>query len=753
MGRGCGNCGSGAKDAHSPKPASRPNADQGAQPQSEAVQPHTSNINQRKSSTSQVAPRNAGNTTAVAPQTRIAIDPAAPGPAATQSSASKTATVQPAPSPNKIAVSSTGVSPAGKPETSINSIHVQSTPVAVPTGATHSPKAAAPPTTAAAGSANSNSTQLNELAALLKNVPLLSKLNDAERATLGSALVEKTFAAGSRLVVEGEEGKEFFIIKSGEARVTKKQADGSELELCLLKTYDYMGETALQSSANRRMATITATKETVCFTMERSKFSALFGKDKLNVTFAKRQAVSAETYTPDAQSNVKHTEVSAADRHKSTKQRDMILAVVKTSILFNALNPEQQASVVDTMWLKKCTQQETVIRQGDLGDYWYIVESGQFDIFLAKKDVNAGAPQKVASRAAGSSFGELALLYNAPRAATVTAVSADAAVWVLDRWTFRKILTTSSDLRLKEYEQFLRGVQSFQVLLDYERAKIAEALEEVSFTSGAKIVTQGDTGSTFFILKQGTVIVTVQPQSSSSDQLKAAEVARYEPGAFFGERALVRNEVRAATCTASGPVTCLYLNRDNFNMLLGPMEDIFKERVEGYNAALSPGRQVEADKVKHESDAAKAKTKSREDKTESYLDASIKLADLKVLGTLGKGSFGHVQLVKSTVTGSTYALKTVSKAQVVNLGQQEHIMSEKKAMASLNHPFLIRLHATFKDRDCLYFLLEPSLGGELFSVLRAKTFFDEATARFFAAGVVLAFEYMSIDHQSIARDC
>ncbi len=69
-------------------------------------------------------------------------------------------------------------------------------------------------------------------------------------------------------------------------------------------------------------------------------------------------------------------------------------------------------------------------------------------------------------------------------------------------------------------------------------------------------------------------------------------------------------------------------------------------------------------------------------------------------------------------------------------------MSEKKVMAVLNHPFLIKLHATFKDSNCLYFVLEPSLGGELFSVLRAKTFFDESTARFFAAGVVLAFEYM-----------
>jgi len=63
-------------------------------------------------------------------------------------------------------------------------------------------------------------------------------------------------------------------------------------------------------------------------------------------------------------------------------------------------------------------------------------------------------------------------------------------------------------------------------------------------------------------------------------------------------------------------------------------------------------------------------------------------------------------------------------------------------MAQLNHFCLVRLFATFNDKNCLYFLLEPALGGELFSVLRAKTFFDETTARFYAAAVILAFEYM-----------
>ena len=62
----------------------------------------------------------------------------------------------------------------------------------------------------------------------------------------------------------------------------------------------------------------------------------------------------------------------------------------------------------------------------------------------------------------------------------------------------------------------------------------------------------------------------------------------------------------------------------------------------------------------------------------------------------------------------------MSKAQIVATGQQGHIMSEKRAMAALDHPFIVKLHATYKDRDRLYFLLEPVIGGELFSVLRER---------------------------------
>jgi CRP-like cAMP-binding protein len=312
----------------------------------------------------------------------------------------------------------------------------------------------------------------------------------------------------------------------------------------------------------------------------------------------------------------------------------------------------------------------------------------------------------------GTSFGELALMYNAPRAATVTATT-DSIVWLVDRWTFRRILTNVENAKYKEYETFLKHVESFGVLLDYERSKIAESLEEVSFQAGHDIVRQGDEADAFFILKKGEVVATKTTPGIAEKQ----EVKRYRAGDYFGERALITGEVRAATCTTVVPCECLYLNKAAFISMLGPMDEIFRKRVAGYNALESPrgggGGGGFGDEKKRLLISPGAGTRgsmempgsptyskrSSMEPEENYLNKDIRIADLTPIGILGKGSFGVVTLVRDA-NGQTYALKQVSKAQIVTLGQQEHIMSEKRVMAALNHPFLVRLYVP---------LLPPSL--------------------------------------------
>ncbi|KAK2026818.1 Pkinase-domain-containing protein [Colletotrichum zoysiae] len=118
------------------------------------------------------------------------------------------------------------------------------------------------------------------------------------------------------------------------------------------------------------------------------------------------------------------------------------------------------------------------------------------------------------------------------------------------------------------------------------------------------------------------------------------------------------------------------------------------------------------------------------------------LADFDILRTLGTGSFGRVHLVQSKHNQRFYAVKVLKKAQVVKMKQVEHTNDERKMLGEVKHPFLITLWGTFQDSKNLYMVMDFVEGGELFSLLRKSGRFPNPVAKFYAAEVTLALEYM-----------
>lgn len=594
-------------------------------------------------------------------------------------------------------------------------------------GACNSAKAEIPPTDAKQTSSPSGtspnvahpreikieSAHVQDIVSSLRKVPMLAKLNDEECKVLARELQERVFQDGETVFAEGDDGLEFFIIKSGSVLISKTHPEsGQPQHLRELKAGDYFGEAALMTTG-KRMATIQAKGTVVCLVLGKAQFEKLFGSGKLKVVVVKRAAISAESHITAV------TAPPSAIREKSAHTFEMILRAFQQCVLFKDKSLDYQKKIIESMWLVEVSAGKPIITQGSKADNFYVVDSGNFDIFVSADGGKTSI--KVAARGPGEYFGELALVEPKPRQATVTP-SVDSKVWAVDRWTYHKILRNLSQEKQREYERVLESVSSLP-LLDYERSKVAEALEEESFRDGTVIFQQGAEADKFYIVKRGTVVITKVQDG------RKTELSRCETGNFFGERALITKETRFGTATCSGDVDVLALSRDAFTLLLGPMDEVFRQRLEDYKK----GTVVTA------APEQKAPSDSQAD---DYLDRTIRFEDLLVLGTLGKGSFGHVQLVQNRGNKQLYALKVVSKQQIVHLGQQEHIMSEKRVMASLNSPFLIRLYATFRKPNSLEFLLEPCLGGELFSLLRQRTFFDEQTARFYAAAVVLGFEYM-----------
>ena len=121
---------------------------------------------------------------------------------------------------------------------------------------------------------------------------------------------------------------------------------------------------------------------------------------------------------------------------------------------------------------------EELIRQGEKGDFFYVVERGTFDVLVHG--------QLVGSVADGGAFGELALLYNCPRAATVTARAGGGVVWALDRVSFRHLLRHDSHVTARGVMAALRTVpllaalpEDQQAFRDLVRGRAREAMFSV----------------------------------------------------------------------------------------------------------------------------------------------------------------------------------------------------------------------------------------------------------------------------------
>lgn len=118
------------------------------------------------------------------------------------------------------------------------------------------------------------------------------------------------------------------------------------------------------------------------------------------------------------------------------------------------------------------------------------------------------------------------------------------------------------------------------------------------------------------------------------------------------------------------------------------------------------------------------------------------LHELEFLETLGTGTFGRVRLVQHKGDGQFMALKVLKKHEIVRLKQVDHILAEKEILASIHHPFIVNLFASFKDADTLYMLMEFVSGGEIFSHLRRAGRFPNEATQFYIGSIVLALQYI-----------
>ncbi|CAK9087486.1 cGMP-dependent protein kinase egl-4 (Egg-laying defective protein 4) [Durusdinium trenchii] len=565
----------------------------------------------------------------------------------------------------------------------------------------------------------SSIVEVHEILEFLQKVQLFKRLPEDDLPSLAPVCEVKEYLPGDVVIEQGDEGHELFVIRWG---ITSVQVNGQEV--AQLKEGDYFGENALLRD-EPRTATISAKAPLSTIILRRSKFDELGLREKLH--FKTRKAIGG---------GFLETAAAKPPCNKTPAEREVMERALSNNSNLQGLVALDEAAInqlIDCAWQEDAKAGLNVISEGDINaSFFYIVKSGKFDVLQTSSET--GKEERVGHLKAGNSFGELALIYTAPRAATVRAVS-DSELWVMDRSDFKKILADKND-KCKEYVAYLDKVQLLnQSLKPEEKEALAKSLTEMSFTEGELIFEQGEAGDSFYILVEGQVSVIKDGKEETR------LTANTDTASHFGERALLNNEPRAATIKVTSTLAkTLRLDRETFEWLLGSLEELQKLGSNRPVAVMNPSASL-LRKASMLRSASHLGTLGGDRETESI--GPIERKDLKPVGMLGCGGFGSVELVEYQLTGETYALKAMSKGFIVQCGMKQSVLTEKAVQMMCNSLFIIRLYETYNSDQTLYFLLEAALGGELYATYNKKGFFGkENFARFYTAGVVMAFEHL-----------
>ncbi|CAL6309504.1 unnamed protein product [Bathycoccus prasinos] len=537
--------------------------------------------------------------------------------------------------------------------------------------------------------------------AIKRNV-LFNDFDDVTLDLVISSMKLLKVKAKDLIVTQGDpDAKTFYVINSGEAIILKNESDDFEniesapnlnyandpksakilKKIC--RGYAF-GELALLYSCPRS-ATVLAQTDMELWTLD-----ALLKSISASST---REIFSAG-----------ETIIHAGDLGETfyVIESGEVSFISKECIVAKSSNYPQLMDLASSMRIENVRKGKMVIREGDLGKAFYVIISGYFEV---KKN---GENMPLATLTRGDYFGELALLRNDRRSASVVSQSDDSKIAIMTRQAFEEKIGNLFDLRHAWFKNSLKKVAIFSNLNEDEHEALFHELTDITFEKEDMIIKQGERSDSMFILESGEVDIFREENSEK------VHLTTLFAGSYFGELGLIsESDVRKATAIASKKSTVLVISKRTFEKRFGSLQNILKREA--------------ATKYFHES---------------SLPQISIaKLEELSFLHILGIGSFGKVSLVAHGT--ETYALKEIGKAQIVKRGLIKHVHQEKEVLSNCDSPFIVKLHRTFVTENSVYMLMDKVLGGDLFTYLHSRSkSLPESHAKFYSACVILAFDYL-----------
>jgi len=487
-------------------------------------------------------------------------------------------------------------------------------------------------------------------------------MKEDDRKRLAATCYVQLFTRGEIILREGEKGDWMLIVIEGTAR-----------------TVDRFGNTAVKGPGTMLGSTgmiytkqqvlgATAVDDVACLALARSSLERLIGpvEDVL-----RRSAVKALLL--------------------DTKAEEMAF--------FHQLTDDQQNAIIDNFENAGFAEGDAVISAGSQPQLIVIIEG---EVAVLPPGVRAFSCANVRSAAQeiltpGMIYGGSSLIQDSQMACDLVALNPVRLHRIGGQMISEALKDSLSEvLRLNEVKRVLSEIFLFKNLNNDQIELTVRSLRDRTYQPGDIIVQQGEEANDFYLIITGTIRV-------SKDGQQVRSLGRWD---YFGERALLLQERRSATCQAEDACNCLSLDRQLFANIVGNFRCELEHRI-------------------------------------NLQDLDITMDDLRLKAVVGRGSFGIVKLVYHRIDENRmYALKCVSKKQVVEQGQQHAMSVEREINAQCYHPYIMQFITTFQDTKNIYFLTEFLGGGDLFNAIREIGSLTKDQAQFFTGCIILAIEYL-----------
>ena len=237
--------------------------------------------------------------------------------------------------------------------------------------------------------------------------------------------------------------------------------------------------------------------------------------------------------------------------NKERNNEKLINDCLMSHFFMQYLNEQARNAIIEEMSLIQVDKNNYIFKQGAIGNYFYILKSGTAHLIIDNKLMKI--------LRIGESFGELALLHDAPRSGSIKAIS-DCLLYILERKNFRKIVEHITKINYEENLKFLESVSILSHMEQYQKTILSNNLVKEEFEEGRKIVTKGEFSSCLYIIKSGLV-------DCIDDN--GVIIRTLKEGDNFGERSILSDTKRTLDVVAKTDCVCYSISIATLKSMLG----------------------------------------------------------------------------------------------------------------------------------------------------------------------------------------